>query len=90
MTDLFGNTITEKDFEPLPKTMIQKTLGKWHYRKAETKERRCATCANCFLKAGHAKRYYKCRYVGCTASPASDIRAGHVCDAWAKSEEAQG
>jgi hypothetical protein len=79
MKDLFGNECTEKDFEPRPKTMIERGLRRYRYRKRESDEKCCKTCMR------HIKRndrFYKCELVGCTMSAASDIRAFNVCDAW--------
>jgi hypothetical protein len=91
MIDLFGNETSGEYTGRHQHTLIKRKLGPLHYRPSTDKSVRCATCTHRFLKAGHAKRYYKCDLVGCTASPASDIRMGHVCDAWSKqTEEAQG
>jgi hypothetical protein len=83
VTDLFGATITDKDFEPLPKTIIRKAIGKYRYRKAENDWQRCSTCAHHFTRYTRAGHYFhKCELVGCSAGPGTDIRAGNVCDAW--------
>jgi len=77
--DLFGAEITEKDFDPRPKTMIERSLRKYRYRQRSNDVQCCRTCVRSFKKNG---RFYKCNLVGCTASTASDIKAFNVCDAW--------
>lgn len=51
-----------------------------NYRLSTGNER----CKNCFYSFGkhYAKRYYKCKLMGNSASPASDIRLRDVCNLW--------
>jgi hypothetical protein len=79
MEDLFGAPITEADFAPRPKTMIERGLRRYRYRKRSNDVQCCRTCVRAFKRDG---RFYKCELVGCTASSASDIKAFNVCDAW--------
>lgn len=83
MIDLFGNEVTKEYTGRHQKTLIAKKLGPLHYRKSEDKAVRCKTCSNLLDCRG----YYKCRLLGSTMSPATDIRVGHVCDAWKKEDE---
>ena len=78
MEDLFGNTISEKDFEPVRKT-LKKTVLK-HYQKSEDKTRRCKTCVSIRKCEYHAKTYYKCFILGHSHGSATDIRLSYVCD----------
>ena len=77
--DLFGSFVYEADLLPIPKTRIQRALGKYHYRRSFDRKICCKTCAEIFR---HLGRYYKCRLVGDSASSATDIRARNVCEAW--------
>jgi hypothetical protein len=81
VTDLFGAPMTDADFARKPKPALARILGPLHYRKAETREQRCATCAHHMINC-HARNYHKCDLAGSSNSPATDIRAGWVCDAW--------
>ncbi|MCK5614008.1 hypothetical protein KAR91_69740 [Candidatus Pacearchaeota archaeon] len=83
MKDLFGNNITEKDFEPVRKT-LKKTVLK-HYRKSEGKAERCKTCVNIRKCEYNAKTYYKCFILGHSHGPATDIRLSYVCDFYKES-----
>ena len=85
MKDLFGSEITEAEYLQThrPKTMIERGLRKYRYRKREVAEKCCKTCMRSW-QTGHG--FYKCELVGCTASVASDIRAFNVCDAWERSK----
>jgi hypothetical protein len=88
MTDLFGNEAPTKEYTGRHQhTILAKRLGPLHYRKAQDRSVRCATCAHHFLRCGHQRIYHKCDLVGCSFSSATDIRAGHVCNAWRKGEE---
>jgi hypothetical protein len=80
MTDLFGSPMADADFSPKPKPRLLAVLP--HYRKAESKDRRCGTCARCQMWEG-SRRWYKCDLVG-GHSERTDVRVGHVCDAWEK------
>lgn len=75
--------MADADFAPVPKTLKQKVLGKYRYRKAENDWQRCSTCENFRIKQ-HGRKYFKCALLGDSSSPATDINAGHVCDAWSK------
>ena len=77
--DLFGSFVYEADLLPIPKTRIQRALGKYHYRRSFDRKICRKTCAEMFR---HLGRYYKCRLVGLGASSATDIRGRNVCDAW--------
>ena len=77
--DLFGSFVYEADFLPTPRTRIQRALGKYHYRQSSSRTECCRTCGRVIR---HLGRYYKCSLVGLSASPATDIRARNVCDAW--------
>jgi hypothetical protein len=83
MTDLFGEEVGKEYTGRHPHTLIEKKLGPLHYRKSEDKEKRCKTCVNLFSCRG----YYKCKLLGTSMSPATDIRVGHICDAWKKEDE---
>ena len=84
MIDLFGNPITNLDFELNRKTLIRKVLGPLNYRECEEDWRRCGTCAKHVVRRG---RYHKCKLLGTSFSAATDIRVYHVCDAWERPEE---
>jgi hypothetical protein len=79
--DLFGSFVYEADLLPTPQTRIQRALGKYNYRPSIERKTSCKTCAAMIRNWG---RYYKCSLVGPSASPAMDIRARNVCDAWRK------
>ena len=86
MTDLFGNEVND---EPRIRRKLFSVLP--HYRQSVTTQR-CANCAHCQLhEVYHAKpkRWRKCGLVG-GGSPETDVKARWVCDAWEKTEEAQG
>lgn len=82
MTDLFGAPMMDDDFRRRPKTLITKVLGPLHYRKAETREKSCKTCARCFMHGSARRHWFKCDLVGSSNGPATDVRAGRVCDSW--------
>ena len=84
---MFGVEYSEEDLLPRPKTLIEKALGKYNFRKSDDKERRCKTCLQFFYRNGNIKRYPKCSLVGCSASEATDIRVNHVCDVWEADRE---
>jgi hypothetical protein len=77
--DLFGSFVYEADLLPTPRTRIQRALAKYHYRRSIDRKTSCKTCSTMTRNCG---RYYKCRLVGLGGSPATDIRARNVCDAW--------
>lgn len=88
MTDLFGNPMTDADFAPTPKTMLQRVLGPLHYRPCDEEWRRCGTCRK-HVERKATNVYHKCLLLGTSYSMSTDIRVYHVCDAWEKPEEAK-
>ncbi len=86
MRDLFGQEYRETDLLPTSKTLIQKKLGKYNYRKAENEVERCKYCKRSFRSGHHGKGYWKCEVVGCSRSDATDIRANNVCDLFEKED----
>jgi hypothetical protein len=84
MIDLFGVESQEREYTGHPGMgPRQRTKHENRYRLAESKERRCGTCARHFRSRGGARVYHKCELIGCSASEATDIRVSWVCDAWA-------
>jgi hypothetical protein len=80
MIDLFGNDtpITESSkVGKLSKYQLFKL--RYKYRKAETKDKRCFSCANHQLYEYHDKLYHKCSLMGESHSAATDIRISNVC-----------
>jgi hypothetical protein len=73
--------------KPYPPSVYQQFKINNHYRLG-TKERRCKLCEHSRRKV-LAKTYYKCVMMGCSSSPASDIRLKNVCDKFEKDENTE-
>jgi hypothetical protein len=58
----------------------QRTKARNHYRKSFSKENKCKNCEFCLSGNYHNKRYYKCKFIGVSNSPATDIKVNNVCD----------
>lgn len=84
MKDLFDQEYTEIDLLPKPKTYIQKMISNYNYRKS-INDKKCRNCIS-FMMKSYNKTYFKCKKLGNTNSPATDIRANHVCDVWESKE----
>ena len=85
MIDLFGKEIPDHETKPkLSPYQTFKVVNR--YRKRETKEQRCKACLYCMIHR-HNRDYYKCKLIGMSASPATDIRVNHVCDRFTIAEE---
>ncbi len=52
-----------------------------NYRRSTNKLVRCKTCKNLTYNQ-FAKTYYKCRLIGTTGNPKTDIALRNVCDKW--------
>jgi len=81
--DLFGGE-TENHF-PKEKTYVgpyRKFKTDSNYRLG-TPEKRCKNCDNRF-SGGTREMYWKCKFMGNTASEATDIRLKNVCNLWKK------
>jgi hypothetical protein len=89
MTDLFGNEDTGKEYAGHHQSPMQRILGPLNYRPSTDKAVRCSTCSHHMLHCA-GRVYHKCDLVGCTLGPGTDIMSRWVCDAWEKTEEAQG
>lgn len=81
--DLWGNLVESGE---APRTIIHRHRIRYHYRKAENKAQRCVTCENMRVN-GYSRNYYKCLLIGLGHSFSTDIRLGHVCDAWRKKQK---
>lgn len=90
MKDLFGQDITVEQYLDNGNNAHDSEYMKFKKRNGYTKswymDKRCGKCAHCFSKGQHGKNYYKCDLMGCSASPATDIRVGHVCNLFKKGE----
>ena len=78
--DLFGEPITEEDFAK-PQTILAKWTRRTDYRWARGEDRQCKNCSHLYVRR-MGRRYFKCRELGLTSSPASDIRLHKVCNRW--------
>jgi len=83
MKDLFGEEMSDarpsasKHLGP-----IQKIKHDLNYRPSDSKQIRCQTCKYLLCKEQNLKRYYKCRLIGNSSGPATDIRLSCVCKKW--------
>jgi len=82
--DLFSGEVQDapEDTDVGHESAYQAFKRRNNYRLAGDKAVCCKTCANLRGISFHDKNYYKCRLIGCSASPATDIRLRDVCDRW--------
>ena len=57
---------------------IRKAVKK--YGTAKNKVECCKNCINCFGIEGNTKNYYKCKLIGDSRGPATDIRLRDTCN----------
>ena len=57
---------------------IRKAVNK--YGPAKNKVERCKNCVHCFVIEGNNANYYKCRLIGNSRGPATDIRLKDTCN----------
>jgi hypothetical protein len=80
--NLFNEEVSEVP-EPKKFGRFESWKARNNYRKADGKVK-CALCENFLRIEHHCKPYLKCRLMGISASPSSDIRASYVCDLFNK------
>jgi len=66
-------------------TMAAYILQVNQYRKSDRKDRRCGTCMHHFMKI-YNRRYHKCKLIGNTNGPGTDIRISYVCNKWQRED----
>lgn len=76
--DLFGGETNIVDQTLRSDYKIFKVIN--NYRKS-TGIDKCKNCKHSYYKQ-YSKKYYKCALLGCSAGPATDIRANNICDLW--------
>ena len=82
MRDLFGVEVPDIPLAPA-RGKYEAFKRRNNYRKADG-ERWCGKCEYFVTIDYHNKTYFKCRWMGCSASVASDIRKFNVCDVFHK------
>lgn len=79
MQDLFGNDTPVQERKPGRPSKLERWAKQADYRPAERgSSRRCGNCLEFFIKR-YSGKYFKCRRLGNSNAPSTDIRAGHVC-----------
>ena len=70
------------------RSVIREFKSAVRFRIAESKDRSCKYCINKITTCtGSNKYFYKCRFIGITSGPATDIRLKNVCDKFKKESE---
>lgn len=63
-------------------TMIDMWVRVAHYRIDLSDPHCCGNCKFHVIPGGTARTYHKCKKLGVTRGPATDIRVKRVCDFW--------
>lgn len=70
--------------EPGHESNYQRFKKQFQYRKSYDNDKKCKFCKHAIHGEYHDKTYWKCKLLGISHSPATDIRASYVCSKFEK------